>query len=140
MLLKNFRSQTKFNRRFCTASNNGYVDIMADIIFEFRNLVINFSLFPINNAQCDMKNIAHISRNLSDIMTNVDNLSLGYFILFDEVRQYSLYRATKEEIRKIWENYHKEKYCVAAVIEPQQYRKLRERWEKYPVFCIPCIE
>lgn len=48
-------------------------------------------------------------------------------------------RATKSDLKLLWESYHKEKYCVAAIIEPEQYRKIRERWEKYPVFCVPCM-
>jgi hypothetical protein len=48
-----------------------------------------------------------------------------------------IFRVTKEEIVALWETYHKEKYCVAAVIEPDQYKLIKERWEKYPVFVIP---
>jgi len=87
----------------------------------YTNNIDDVKFFP-NITDPSMENIAYVGNSLDEIMATRDLLE----------------EASKEEITKIWEEYHKEKYCVAAVIEPEQYLNLQKRWEKYPLFLLPC--
>jgi len=83
----------------------------------------NNGLFPLNQVKPSMENIARVTRTLDEILVSKDLLNSAM---------------TKEELSALWRVYHETLYCVAAVIEPYQYERLRSRWEKYPVFLIPC--
>jgi len=84
------------------------------------NQVNRFGTMASNNPEKSVENVARVSRKLSDVL-NIDLLS----------------HATTKEVSEIWENFHSEKYCIAAVITPEMFRHLRSRWEKYPIFLIP---
>lgn len=44
---------------------------------------------------------------------------------------------SKEEITEIWQEYHKNKDCIAAVLTQEQFDKMFERGKKYGTFLLP---
>lgn len=44
---------------------------------------------------------------------------------------------SKEEIIEIWKEYHKQKDCICGTMTPEQYDKMFERGNKYPIFLLP---
>eukprot|EP01130_Rhizamoeba_saxonica_P004219 TRINITY_DN1731_c0_g2_i2.p1 TRINITY_DN1731_c0_g2~~TRINITY_DN1731_c0_g2_i2.p1 ORF type:complete len:123 (-),score=12.20 TRINITY_DN1731_c0_g2_i2:172-540(-) len=44
---------------------------------------------------------------------------------------------TKEDIEKIWKEYHIQKYCVAATIDRPTYLDLKHRLSHYSTFILP---
>jgi hypothetical protein len=117
----------------------------------------------LNGVAASMDKIARVTRTLGEILTTKE-LLLEYggkfeifmlqwklhfidyfiFILFGNSHLFfssycSRLSASTEAITTLWESYHKEKYCIAAVVEPEQYKELKARWEQYPIFLVPCM-
>ncbi|PVU87699.1 hypothetical protein BB561_006217 [Smittium simulii] len=44
---------------------------------------------------------------------------------------------SKEEIGKIWTNYHIEKKCLSAVVPSESYSSITKNFAKYPTFILP---
>lgn len=44
---------------------------------------------------------------------------------------------TKDEISQIWQEYHKNKDCIAGILNAEQYERIFELGIKYPTFLLP---